>query len=151
MKACDCRAPIFILTACIAPTALAGDSGPPAGDWLAVADSATQTAFIDTSSIEPTDKGLKAAVKINYGTPQTYGKQTYLSTRSVYVIDCAARRLADKENAIYAGADLSGKRLSHASRNSKNLIWRDAAVASIDGELLTSACKRAPQAATQTP
>lgn len=151
MKACDCRAPALVLSALLPLASLARDSGPPPGEWLAVADSTTQVAFLDTSSIEQSDKGLRAAVKINYATPQTYGKQTYLSTRNVYVMDCAARRLADKENAIYAGTDLSGKRISHASRNSKNLIWRDASVASIDGELLTSACKRAPQAATQAP
>lgn len=141
----------LLLTLVAAPVALAKDPVPPAGEWLAVADSATQVAFLDTSSLEQTDKGLRAAVKINYASPQPYGKQSYLSTRNIYVFDCAASRVADKENAIYAGSDLSGKRVSHATRKSKNLIWRDAAVASIDGELLISACKRAPQPATAAP
>jgi hypothetical protein len=111
-----------------------------------VADTAGQVAFVDVSSLAQTDKGLKAAVKINYASPQPFGKKTFLSVRNVYIIDCAARRLADRENAIYAGPDLTGKRISYASRSAKNLIWRDAPVASIDGELLTSACKRATPA-----
>jgi hypothetical protein len=126
--------------------ALAKDPVPPPGEWQAVADTAGQTAYLDVSSLEQTDKGLKAAVKINYAAPQTFGKKTFQSVRNVYILDCAARRLADRQNAIYAGQDLTGKRISYASRDAKNFVWRDAPVASIDGELLTSACKRAKPA-----
>jgi hypothetical protein len=77
-------------------------------------------------------------------TPGSRGGNSYLSSRSVYVIDCSARRLADRENAIYAEMDLEGKRVSNASRSMSNLIWRDATEGSIDGELLASACRRAP-------
>jgi hypothetical protein len=116
----------------------------PAVQWQQVADSATQVAYLDPSSLERTSEGLRATVKINYTTPQSFGGNSYLSSRSVYVMDCGARRLADRENAIYAQTDLEGKRVSSASRSMGNLIWRDAAEGSIDGELLTSACRRAP-------
>lgn len=148
MKMAILRQPVLALALLAPLAAMSKDPPAPVGEWLAVADSASQVAFIDTGSLESTDQGLRATVKINYTTPQTYGKQTYQSARNVYVIDCEGRRLADKENAIYAGGDLSGKRVSHASRKSRNLVWRDAAVASIDGELLTSACKRNPQGVT---
>ena len=62
--------------------------------------------------------------------------------RNVYILDCAGRKIADRENALYAGTDNSGKRINYASRNANNLIWRDAPVASIDGELLTYACRQ---------
>ena len=149
MKIAIPRGAVLALMAPLA--ALSSEPPAPAGEWLAVADSASQVAFLDTASLESTDRGLRATVKINYTTPQTYGKQTYQSARNVYIIDCGGRRLADKENAIYAGSDLSGKRVSHASRKNKNLVWRNAAVASIDGELLTSACRRAPQGVVTTP
>jgi hypothetical protein len=116
----------------------------PAVQWQQVADSDTQVAYLDPSSIERTKDGLRATVKINYTAPQSFRGNEYLSARSVYIIDCSARRLADRENAIYAGADLEGKKVSDASRSTSNLIWRDAAEGSIDGELLTSACRRAP-------
>lgn len=151
MKTAIRRAPALALALMVPLAALPKDPPAPAGEWLAVADSSSQVAFLDTGSLESTDQGLKAAVKINYTTPQSYGKQSYQSARNVYVIDCEGRRLADKENAIYAGGDLSGKRVSHASRNNRNLVWRDAAVASIDGELLTSACRRAPQGEPSAP
>lgn len=116
----------------------------PAVQWTQVADSATQVAYLDPSSLERTKDGLRATVKINYTAPQSFRGNAYLSARSVYIIDCSARRLADRENAIYAGADLEGKKVSSASRSTGNLIWRDATEGSIDGELLTSACRRAP-------
>lgn len=116
----------------------------PAVQWTQVADSATQVAYLDPSSLERTKDGLRATVKINYTSPQSFSGNSYLSTRSVYIIDCSARRLADRENAIYAQADLGGKKVSSASRSMSNLIWRDATEGSIDGELLTSACRRAP-------
>ena len=112
------------------------------GDWRQVASSATQNAFLDMSSLEQTDKGLKATVKINYLAGQTFGKETFQSVRNVYILDCAGRKIADRENALYAGTDNSGKRINYASRNANNLIWRDAPVASIDGELLTYACRQ---------
>ena len=122
--------------------AQAKDPVPPPGDWKSIARSAGQEAFVDMGSIEAVDAGLKAAVKFNYSTPQTFGKKTYQSVRNVYIIECASRRLADRENVIYPGLDLSGKSISRASRKGKNLIWRDAPVASVDGELLTYVCKQ---------
>lgn len=116
----------------------------PAVQWTQVADSAHQVAYLDPSSLERTNEGLRATVKINYTTPQSLGGNSYLSSRSVYIMDCSARRLADRENAIYAQADLGGKKVSSGSRSMSNLIWRDAREGSIDGELLTSACRRAP-------
>jgi len=141
------RKPLLPLAALLIATmlpaaAMAKDPVPPPGDWKNVAESAGQTAFLDMSSLEQTDKGLKAAVKINYATAQPFGKKTYQSVRNVYVMDCAARRLADRENSIYPGLDLAGKRISYASRKAKNFIWRDAPVASVDGELLTYACRQ---------
>lgn len=134
---------LMVMMAAMLPLgALAKDPVPPPGDWKSVARSAGQEAFVDMASIESVDAGLKAAVKINYATPQTYGKKSYQSVRNVYLIECASRRLADRENVIYPGLDLSGKSISRASRKGKNLIWRDAPVASIDGELLTYVCKQ---------
>lgn len=120
------------------------DDAPAAVQWQLVADSANQEAYLDPASLRRTDEGLRATVKINYSTPQTFGRDTYRSVRSVYVLDCSGRRLADRENAIYEEPDLQGDRVQRASRSGSNLIWRDAASGSIDGELLTSACRRGP-------
>jgi hypothetical protein len=140
--------PTVLLMALAAIALVACKTAPrdeaPAVQWQQVADSATQVAYLDPSSIERSSEGLRATVKINYTTPQSFGGDAYLSSRSIYIIDCSARRLADRENAIYAQADLQGKKVSSASRSMGNLIWRDAAAGSIDGELLTSACRRAP-------
>jgi hypothetical protein len=141
------RLPLLIAVATVSMLA-ACKSTPrdeaPAVQWTQVADSATQVAYLDPASLQSTKEGLRATVKVNYTTPQAFRGDAYLSSRSTYVMDCSGRRLADRENAIYAGTDLEGKKLSSASRSMSNLIWRDATAGSIDGELLTSACRRAP-------
>jgi hypothetical protein len=134
---------LMVLAACkTAPRE--AEAAAPAAQWQRVADSATQVAYLDPASLQRTDEGLRAIVKINYTTPQTFSGDQYRSARSVYIIDCAGNRVADRENAIYTETDLGGKRVQRASRSTGNLIWRDASSGSIDGELVTSACRRAP-------
>lgn len=114
----------------------------PAVQWQLIADSANQVAFLDPGSLRQTSEGLRATVKINYSTPQTFGRDEYRSVRSTYILDCTGRRIADRENEVYGEPDLQGERVRRAARATGNLIWRDAVSGSIDGELLTSACRR---------
>jgi hypothetical protein len=112
----------------------------PAGNWQKAAEADSQVAFVDIDSITQVDAGWRAVSKINFNSPQPWGSSTFQSARNTYIIDCGARRLADRENLIFAGPDLSGKQLSRASRNANNLIWRDAAAGTVDGQILTFAC-----------
>jgi hypothetical protein len=135
----------ILLAAALPATALAKDPVPPPGNWVSIAKADTQEAFIDESSVRTVEAGwVEAAVKINYAEAIPFGrKKSYQSVRNVYLADCSTNRIADRANAIYPQLDLGGKAVSKASRKEKNLIWRDTVPASIDGEILKSACKRA--------
>jgi hypothetical protein len=130
------------LAACASSPASKPDATPatPPGNWQKAAEADSQTAFVDIDSITQVDNGWRAVSKINFNTPQPWRSGTFQSARNTYIIDCGARRLADRENLIFAGPDLSGKQLSRASRNANNLIWRDAAAGTVDGQILTFAC-----------
>lgn len=121
-------------------------AAPPPGNWQKAAEADSQVAFVDIDSITQVDAGWRAVSKINFSSPQPWGNGTFLSARNTYILDCGARRLADRENLIFEGPDLSGRQLSRASRSSGNLIWRDAAEGTVDGQILTFACnhRRSP-------
>ncbi|MDR2215938.1 MAG: hypothetical protein LBE59_08875 [Nevskiaceae bacterium] len=142
-----------VLTACVSMPGSSGDTGeadagagPVAAaveNWQLAAESATQTAFVDVGSLQAADNGLRAVAKINFSQPQPWAKSAYLSARNTYLMDCASRRLADRENLIFEGPDFAGKRLSRASRSGNNLIWRDVAAGTVEGEILNFACRQA--------
>jgi hypothetical protein len=139
-KPVSVRAGAVLASAMLPLVALAGEQAPV--EWTQVAESASQVAFVDAASIEQAEAGLRAVAKINFSQPQPFGKKTFQSAQNTYIMDCAARRVADRENLIFAEADLGGKRISRASRRANNLIWRDAAPGTIDGEILKFACRQ---------
>lgn len=138
---------------CAAPGATGGGSAPAtavpaaapaaaAGDWKSVATADSQEAFVDLASRRDRDGFVEAAVRYDYAQPQAYGKKTYSSARTVYRFDCAGRRLADRENLVYAGSGLSGAKVGDATRSTKNLVWRDVASSSVDGAVLDYVCRK---------
>jgi hypothetical protein len=118
----------------------AAPAAPPPGNWQKAAEANSQVAFVDIDSITQVDTGWRAVAKINHNAPQPWGNSTFQSARNTYIVDCGASRLADRENLIFAGPDLSGKQLSRASRNANNLIWRDVAAGTVEGQILLFAC-----------
>lgn len=133
-----------LLTAC-ASTSGGGSSapaGPPPGNWQQAADAENQVAWVDVDSLQQTNNGLRTVSKVNFAQPQPWGNGSFQSARNTFILDCAGRRLADRENLIFEGPDLSGKQLSRASRNQNNLIWRDAPARSVDGEILAFSCRQ---------
>jgi hypothetical protein len=130
----------------ISAVVVAEDKAASATEWYSVALSDNEEAFVKTSSIKPVGTMLQARVKENYLAPRDSTKKgkTYQSVRTDYRIDCAQRKVAMVESKFYAGADLQGEEIQKASRNDRNLIWMDAARATVFGEILDYSCKHAP-------
>jgi hypothetical protein len=119
---------------------------PP--DWQSAAQTDNQQAFIDLNSIAPAGVHLSAVVRYEYVSPQPWKKdQSYSSVWTRLRVDCAQRRIADSETRAYAAAGLQGDVVRKATRKDKNLIWRDAARRTVDGEVLDHVCKIGPKAA----
>jgi hypothetical protein len=114
----------------------------PAGDWRSAGKSDLQEAFVDAASRRDRDGFVEAVVRYEYAQPQPYGRKTFSSARTVYRFDCAGRRIADRENLVYAGPELSGAKVGDATRSTNNLIWRDAAKGTIDGAVLDTVCTK---------
>jgi hypothetical protein len=122
--------------------------GAPATDekWYSVALSDNEEAFVNTNTVQAVGAQMQVRVKENYFTPRESVKKgkTYLSARTEYRVDCAARKVAMLETKAYAGSDLTGEVVQKASRNEKNLIWMDAPRATVFGEILDYTCKQKP-------
>lgn len=133
-----------------AAVAMEKKPAPAPASWQSVAKTDNQEAFVDLNSIGVVGAYLAATAKFEYATPQPWEKdKTFSSLSSVLRVDCAQRRLADRETKAHAGAGLQGDVVRKASRSEKNLIWRDAAPRTVDGEVLDFVCKNGPQAAPQ--
>jgi hypothetical protein len=112
-------------------------------DWKSVAKSDNQEVFVDDGSIRERDGFVEAVTRYEYAQPQPYGKKSFQSARTVYRFDCAARRVADRENLVYAGPQLSGDKVGDATRSTKNLVWRDTVQGTADGAVLFYVCSKA--------
>lgn len=132
-------APAASAPSAAAPTATAV---APA-DWKSVAKSTNQEVFVDAASIRERDGFVEAVTRFEYAQPQPYGKKTFQSARNVYRFDCATRRIADRENLVYAGPQLSGDKVGDATRSTKNLIWRDTVKGTADGAVAFYVCSQA--------
>ena len=122
---------------------------PVTESWYKVAISGSEEAFVDTNSLRTVGALVQAQVKQNYLAPKPAAKagKTFQSARTDYRLDCAQRKVAQRETRFFAERDLQGEEVGKASRNDRNLIWVDAPRASVFGEILDYGCKNAPAAA----
>jgi hypothetical protein len=120
-----------------------------ADTWYSVATSDSEIAFVKTLSIKAVGTNVEVKVKENFTAPKPAAKQgkSYLSTRTVYRVDCNSRKIAMSKTEAFSGTDLQGDVVQKASRNDRNLIWMDAPPASVFFEIVTYTCRHAPQAA----
>jgi hypothetical protein len=132
---------------------LAAAQGAPAtgggSKWYSVATSDSEEAFVNTNSLKLVGSTVEVRVKENFTAPRPAAKEgkTYLSTRTTYRVDCAARKIAMSKTEAFAAKDLQGEVVQKASRNDRNLIWMDAPTATVFFEIVTYTCRKAPQAA----
>lgn len=119
-----------------------------ADKWYSVATSDSEEAFVNTNTIKLVGTNVEVKVKENFTAPRPAAKQgkTFLSTRTLYRVDCATRKLAMAKTEAFSGKDLQGDVVQKASRNDRNLIWMDAPPASVFFEIVTYTCRNAPQA-----
>jgi hypothetical protein len=117
--------------------------------WYSVATSDSEEAFVNTQSMQTVGATIQVKVKENFTAPKPAAKagKTYLSTRTLYRVDCASRKIAMAKNEAFSGTDLQGEVVQKASRNDRNLIWMDAPAASVFFEIVTYTCRHAQQAA----
>ncbi len=120
-----------------------------ASKWYSVATSDSEVAFVNTSSIKQVGTTVEVKVKENFTAPRPAAKagKTFLSTRTLYRVDCASKKIAMSKNEAFSGADLQGDVVQKASRNDRNLIWMDAPAASVFFEIVTYTCRHPPQPA----
>jgi hypothetical protein len=120
-----------------------------ADKWYSVATSDSEVAFVNTNSIKTVGTMIEVRVKENFTAPRPAAKEgkTYQSTRTVYRVDCATRKIAMSKTEAFPGKDLQGDVVQKASRNDRNLIWMDAPTATVFFEIVTYTCRHAPQTA----
>jgi hypothetical protein len=125
-----------------APAAATAVAPVATADWKSVAKSDNQEVFVDAASIRERDGFLEVVTRYEYRQPQPYGSKTFQSARNVYRVDCATRRIADRENLVYAGPELSGAKVGDATRSTKNLVWRDTTRGTADGAVAFYVCEQ---------
>lgn len=120
-----------------------------ADKWYSVATSDSEVAFVNTQSMKAVGATIEVKVKENFTAPKPAAKagKTYLSTRTLYRVDCASRKIAMAKTEAFSGGDLQGDVVQKASRNDRNLIWMDAPPASVFFEIVTYTCRHAQQTA----
>lgn len=131
----------ILVLACIAAAPLA------MADWEQVAESSDGTLTLaKPESVVAVGSWVGLKVKRNFAAPQPSAKKgkTFLSTRIDYRVDCAARRIAEREVEVFEGADLQGVRVQKYSKSDRNLIWQDALPDTVPGEIVEFACKNPP-------
>lgn len=131
----------FVVLACIAAAPLA------LADWEQVAESSDGTlTFAKPESVVAVGSWVGLKVKRNFASPQPSAKKgkTFLSSRIDYRVDCAARRIAEREVEVFEGADLQGLRVQKYGKSDRNLIWQDARPDTVPGEIVEFACKNPP-------
>jgi len=121
-----------------------------ADKWYSVATSDSEEAFVNTNSITQVGATIQVKVKENFTSPRAAAKagKTFLSTRTLYRVDCSSRKIAMAKNEAFSGTDLQGEVVQKASRNDRNLIWMDAPPASVFFEIVTYTCRHPPQPAS---
>lgn len=142
----------FFTFGCAAVAALVGVASTAdeaaADKWYQVAISASETAYVNNNAIKLVGDTVEVKVKENFASarPAASGGKTFLSTRTLYRLNCAGRKIAMSKTEAYSGADLQGEVVQKASRNDRNLIWMDAPTATVFGEILDYGCRKAPTA-----
>ena len=142
----------FFMLGCAVVGALAGvvasaqDAG--ADKWYQVAISSSETAYVNNNAIKLVGDTVEVKVKENFNAPRpaASGGKTFLSTRTLYRLNCAGRKIAMSKTEAFSSADLQGEVVQKASRNDRNLIWMDAPTATVFGEILDYGCRKAPTA-----
>ncbi len=126
-------------------TAVAQETISTTDKWQPVATTDTQEAFVNVASIKNVGGMLEARVKQNFAQPQPSAKKdkTYLSTRSTYRFDCAARRVGMKEVRAYPMTDLQGDAVQKMTSSDKNMQWNDAPSDTVFGHMLDFVCSHA--------
>lgn len=114
--------------------------------WYSVATSSSEVAYVNVNAIKRVGDTVEVKVKENFTSPRpaASGGKTFLSTRTLYRLNCGQRKIAMSKTEAYSGADLQGDVVQKASRNDRNLIWMDAPTATVFGEILDYGCRKAP-------
>jgi hypothetical protein len=118
------------------------------GKWQWVATSDSEQAFVNTQAVKLVGATVEVKVKENFTAPRPAAKEgkTFQSTRTVYRLNCAERKIANAKMEAFSGTDLQGEVVGKASRNDRNLIWMEAPTATVFGEILDYGCRQAAQA-----
>jgi len=66
--------------------------------------SAGNHVFVDPKSVKRTGNLVAATVRVVFTTPVQTGKGTWMSSRTTAIFDCAAKKLAARENVYYGDA-----------------------------------------------
>jgi len=130
--------------------AIAQQAPATGGDkWYSVATSDSEVAFVKTNSIKQVGATVQVKVKENFTAPRPAAKagKTFLSTLTVYRVDCGSKKIAMSKNEAFSGSDLQGDVVQKASRNDRTLIWMHAPPASVFFEIVTYTCRQPPQPA----
>jgi hypothetical protein len=131
----------FVLLACLAAAPLA------LADWEQIVESSDGTlTFAKPESVVAAGSWVGVKVKRNFAAPQPSTKKgkTFLSARIDYRVDCASRRIAEREVEVFEAADLQGARVQKYGSSDRNLIWQDALPDTVPGEIVEFACKNPP-------
>ena len=142
----------FFMLGCSMAAAMAGAAATageaPADKWYQVAISSSETAYVNNNAIKLVGDTVEVKVKENFNAPRpaASGGKTFLSTRTLYRLNCAGRKIAMARTEAFSSADLQGEVVQKASRNDRNLIWMDAPTATVFGEILDYGCRKAPTA-----
>ncbi|MFO1406668.1 MAG: hypothetical protein U1F08_03935 [Steroidobacteraceae bacterium] len=135
-----------VVSALVAAGAARAQAGAGNDKWYSVATSASEVAYVNVNAIKRVGTTVEVKVKENFTAPRpaASGGKTFLSTRTLYRLDCGQRKIAMSKTEAFAAADLQGEVVQKASRNDRNLIWMDAPTATVFGEILDYGCRKAP-------
>lgn len=146
------RSSLMFTLGCSAVAALVGVAATageaPVDKWYQVAISSSETAYVNNNAIKLVGDTVEVKVKENFTAPRpaASGGKTFLSTRTLYRLNCAQRKIAMSKTEAFSAADLQGEVVQKASRNDRNLIWMEAPTATVFGEILDYGCRKAPTA-----
>jgi hypothetical protein len=134
----------------IAALLLVASATAHAADWLSVAKTDRTEAFVNPASLGRSGAFVVLRTRQNFTEAQPAAKKgkSFLSARSEYRVDCAARKLAYREIHAYEALDLQGAEVQKTRIGEKNLKWMDAPATTVFGAILDYACEHGPAEAT---
>jgi Surface-adhesin protein E len=90
----------FLVALLLAPSALHAQK-----KWTDIGTTAAGNhVFVDPKSVKRTGNLVAATVRVVFSTPVKTAKGTWMSSRTTATFDCAAKKLAAKENTYYGDA-----------------------------------------------